>query len=207
MRDTAALREVMSATFGINASSISYECIERLVEQIDDLVLAGYFSAVWQPHNTQYTYTGDAIIDEVNKLEPLNVIDIGCGYNHLKGKITGLVGIDAYNDAADIKSMTLDYTPNVVYDVALCLGSVNFGSVDKIFNEVRHVVSMVKPGGYIFFRCNPGEQHTAPESKWIEFFEWTPEFIANMAIALECRLDTLRMDTGNRYYAVLQVGG
>ena len=35
-------------------------------------------------------------------MNPDNVVDIGCGFNEFKGKITNLIGIDPYNDKADI---------------------------------------------------------------------------------------------------------
>ena len=53
------------------------------------------------------------------------VIDIGCGYNEFKGKIKNLIGIDPYNDRADIDVHTLDYKPDIQFDVAICLGSIN----------------------------------------------------------------------------------
>ena len=57
----------------------------------------------------KFKYSGLAIIDEVNAMNPDNVIDIGCGYNEFKGKIKNLIGIDPYNDRADIDVHTLDY--------------------------------------------------------------------------------------------------
>ena len=36
----------------------------------------------------KYKYSGLAIIDEVNNLKSKKVLDLGCGYNEFKGKIT-----------------------------------------------------------------------------------------------------------------------
>ena len=96
-----------------------------------------------------------AIIDEVNAMKPRSVIDVGCGYNEFKGKIDNLVGVDPYNNRADVKSTILDYTTDEKFDVAICLGSINFGSSDKIIREMTKVVSLVQGGGFLYFRVNP----------------------------------------------------
>ena len=137
-------------------------------------------------------------------MNPDNVIDIGCGYNEFKGKIQNLTGIDPYNDRADISVHTLDYKPEVEYDVAICLGSINFGSSDKILGELENVVNMVKPAGMLYFRVNPGIQHDKPEAKWINFYDWDPVFISNAAQYLKCDVLTLRQDDNNRFYFVLR---
>ena len=43
-------------------------------------------------------------------------------------KIDYLIGIDPYNNKADIVINTIDYKPKEKFDVILCLGSINFGS-------------------------------------------------------------------------------
>ena len=55
---------------------------------------------------------------------------------------------------ADIDVHTLDYKPDIKFDVAICLGSINFGSSDKILAELENVVRMVKSGGMLYFRVN-----------------------------------------------------
>ena len=79
------------------------------------------------------------------------MLDIGCGYHEFKGKINNLVGIDPYNDAADIHVKLLDYNPDEKYDATLALGSINFGSTDKVFAELEHAVSLCNPGAVMFF--------------------------------------------------------
>lgn len=196
--------QVVNGVFDIELKQIDDIEIHALAEQIDRAVLKNYFGKVWQPEIKKFKYSGLAIIDEVNAMNPDNVIDIGCGYNEFKGKIKNLIGIDPYNDRADIEVQTLDYKPDIQFDVAICLGSINFGSSDKILNELENVVNMVKPGGMLYFRVNPGIQHDRPAAKWINFYDWDPVFISNSAQYLNCDVLILRQDDNNRFYFVLR---
>ena len=196
--------QVVNGVFDIELNQIDDTEIHALAEQIDRAVLKNYFGKVWQAETKKFKYSGLAIIDEVNAMNPGNVIDIGCGYNEFKGKIQNLTGIDPYNDRADISVHTLDYKPEVEYDVAICLGSINFGSSDKILGELENVVGMVKSDGFLYFRVNPGIQHDKPAAKWINFYDWDPVFISNAAQYLNCDVLTLRQDDNNRFYFVLR---
>ncbi len=196
--------QVVNGVFDIELNQIDDTEIHALAEQIDRAVLKNYFGKVWQAETKKFKYSGLAIIDEVNDMNPDNVIDIGCGYNEFKGKIQNLTGIDPYNDRADISVHTLDYKADVEYDVAICLGSINFGSSDKILGELENVVNMVKSGGFLYFRVNPGIQHDKPAAKWINFYDWDPVFISNAAKYLNCEVLILRQDDNNRLYFVLR---
>tara|TARA_B100001057_G_scaffold219876_1_gene220280 strand:+ start:10744 stop:11421 length:678 start_codon:yes stop_codon:yes gene_type:complete len=196
--------QVVNGVFDIELKQIDDTEIHALAEQIDRAVLKNYFGKVWQPEIKKFKYSGLAIIDEVNAMNPDNVIDIGCGYNEFKGKIKNLIGIDPYNDRADIDVHTLDYKPDIQFDVAICLGSINFGSSDKILDELENVVNMVKTGGMLYFRVNPGIQHDKPAAKWINFYDWDPVFISNSAQYLNCDVLILRQDDNNRFYFVLR---
>lgn len=196
--------QVINGTFAIELEYIENTDINYLEQVIDDAVLAGYFGKVWSPETKKYKYSGLSIIDEVNAMNPEAVIDIGCGYNEFKGKIKNLIGIDPYNCKADFKHSIETFSTDKQYDVAICLGSINFGGSQKIITEMKKVVSIVKDGGVMYFRVNPGEQHAAPEAKWINFYDWDPVFISNVANALGCELVMLRQDVGNRFYFVLR---
>ena len=198
-----SLCQVINGVFNISLTSIDSNNITEIADAVDDAVLEQYFSQVWQPETKKFKYSGLSIIDEVNAMRPREVIDIGCGYNEFKGKIDNLTGIDPYNNRADIKTSVIGYKTDTKYDVAICLGSINFGSTDKIIEELTAVVNLTSPSGLIYFRVNPGRQHDAPESKWINFYDWDPVFISNIARYLDCRLVTLRQDTGDRFYFVL----
>ena len=199
-----SLCQVINGAFNISLTSIDSNNITEIADVVDDAVLEQYFSRVWQSETKKFKYSGLSIIDEVNAMRPREVIDIGCGYNEFKGKIDNLTGIDPYNNRADIKTSVIDYKTDTKYDVAICLGSINFGSTDKIIEELTAVVNLTSPSGLIYFRVNPGRQHDAPESKWINFYDWDPVFISNIARYLDCRLVTLRQDTGDRFYFVLK---
>lgn len=207
MRDSDLLRKAINGTFGVDINISSFNNLANLTEIIDHEVLKNYFSKVWQPQTKKYKYSGLAIIDEVNNLQPKKVLDLGCGYNEFKGKINNLIGIDPYNERADVQVGILDYNAQNNFDVIICLGSINFGTVDKIYTELEHAVSLTKQNGLLYFRANPGTQHEAPEAKWIDFFEWTSEFIINSADRLGCELVTLNQDMGergSRYYFILK---
>jgi hypothetical protein len=60
------------------------------------------------------------------------------------------------------------------FDVAFCLGSINFGSKDNIEKQIAKVISLLKPTARIYWRCNPGQQdHPSDECKNIQFYPWT----------------------------------
>jgi hypothetical protein len=165
-------------------------------------VLEKYFSEVWQPQTKKYKYSGLKLIDEINKLKPKEVLDVGCGFNEFKGKIHNLTGIDPYNSKADIKVKITDYLPDKYFDVIICLGSVNFGSTDKIFKELENIMRLAASGAKIYFRVNPGLSHIPPESKWITFYPWESTFIVNCADHFKVELLDLRDDSNGRLYFV-----
>lgn len=205
--DNKLLQQAINGTFGVDIKDIKSTNVTDLTELIHYHVLKKYFTTTWQPITKKYKYSGLSIIDEINNLNPLHVLDLGCGYNEFKGKINNLIGVDPYNERADVNSSILEYKSTEKYDITICLGSVNFGTVDKIYAELKNAVNLTKPNGLLYFRVNPGEQHMAPEAQWIEFFNWTNEFIINSASVLNCSILTLEQevnDRGVRYYFVLR---
>jgi hypothetical protein len=207
--DNDLLHHSINGEFSVDIQH-TFTTITSLVTDIDEAVMKKYFSDVWQPETKKYKYSGLSIIDEVNALNPTHVLDVGCGYNEFKGKIQNLTGIDPYNNRADIMVHTLEYKTNILYDVVICLGSINFGSTDKIIKELQKVVGLTKQGGLVIFRANPGIQHKAFESQWIDFFDWNTSFIVNIAQTLKCKVVQLHRDVpqnavnGGRFYFVLE---
>ena len=138
--------------------------------------MESYFSGIWQDQNFEHLeYSGYQLVDYVNAQEPSSVIDVGCGYNRFKGKIDRLIGIDPYNPAADVKSSIEDYR-GVAFDIALCLGSINFGDVDYQLERL-HVLWRKEA----IFRVNPGIPHDWTDYGDIEWYPWTPEKIHEVA--------------------------
>lgn len=190
----------LQQTFGVTVKRC--DTIEEYVNVLDDACLEKYFSKYWQNDMKKWKHSGLQLIDEVNNLKPRAVLDVGCGYNEFKGKIDNLIGIDPYNDKADFKVGTLEYKTHEKFDVILCLGSVNFGSQDKIINEVKRCVDLLEDNGFMFFRVNPGVQHDKPEAKWIEFYAWNVPFIIELAKMFGLSILDIRDDTNQRKYFV-----
>ena len=189
-------------TFGVQVDRC--ETLEQYAESIDDACLHRYFSKYWDNDMKKWKYSGVSLIEEVNALKPRAVLDVGCGYNEFKGKIQNLIGIDPYNSKADLCVSALQYKTDQLFDVILCLGSVNFGDKEKIIAEVGRCVNLLADGGTMFFRVNPGIQHNKPEAKWIEFFAWNVPFIIDIAQMFNLTVLDIRDDKNQRKYFVLR---
>jgi len=187
-------------TFGVEVDRC--DTLEQYVEAIDVACLHKYFSEYWENDIKKWKYSGLALVDEVNSLKPRAVLDVGCGYNEFKGKIDNLIGIDPYNDKADLQVSTLEYRTDQKFDVIMCLGSVNFGSRDKILAEIGRCVDLLEDGGTMFFRVNPGVQHNKPEAKWIEFFAWNVPFIIELSEMFNLKILDIRDDSNQRKYFI-----
>jgi len=187
-------------TFGVEVARC--DTLEQYAEAIDVACLHKYFSKYWENDIKKWKYSGLALVEEVNSLKPRAVLDVGCGYNEFRGKIDNLIGIDPYNDRADHEVGTLEYKTDQKFDVILCLGSVNFGSRDKIISEVGRCVALLEDGGTMFFRVNPGVQHNKPEADWIEFFAWNVPFMIELAEMFNLQVLDIRDDTNQRKYFV-----
>jgi hypothetical protein len=96
----------------------------------------------------------------------------------------------------------MDFRSNEKFDVILCLGSVNFGSQDKITAEIAKTVMLLEQGGTMFFRVNPGVSHDRPEARWIEFFAWNVPFIIDLAEKFKLKILDIRDDANQRKYFV-----
>ncbi len=193
--------DYVRSTFGVDCDRL-FDSVESCVDYVDSKCLERYFSKIWHPDMKKWKYSGLKLVDEVNALNPRSVLDVGCGYNEFKGKIQNLTGIDPYNDRADHKLSIMDFHPNQKFDVILCLGSINFGSQDKITAEIAKTVLLLEDGGTIFFRVNPGVSHDRPESRWIKFFAWNVPFIIELAEKFNLKVLDIRDDANQRKYFV-----
>ena len=187
-------------TFGVEVARC--DTLEQYAEAIDVACLHKYFSKYWNNDMKKWKYSGLSLVEEVNSLKPRAVLDVGCGYNEFKGKINNLIGIDPYNDRADLQVSTLEYRTDQKFDVIMCLGSVNFGSRDKIIAEMGRCVDLLADGGTMFFRVNPGVQHNKPEAKWIEFFAWNVPFIIELSEIFNLKVLDIRDDSNQRKYFI-----
>jgi SAM-dependent methyltransferase len=103
----------------------------------------------------KYEKCGMEMIEFVNSISPLCVLDLGCGDNQYKSFINNLVGIDLVNKSADIMAdiTNIPYDDNSV-DVAICFGSINFGTEELIELQLLEMKRVLKTGGYAIFRGN-----------------------------------------------------
>lgn len=151
--------------------------LSDVVHELSEQYLMRFFSEIWKPKTDSYVYTGWQLADEINKLNPRSVLDVGCGYNPFKGRINNIIGIDPYNNCADYMVDVLDYTN--MHDVIIALGSINFNDKQEIELRFSHCVSLLEPGGRMYIRANPGIPHA--NGPYVDIFPWTFEVVNEFA--------------------------
>jgi hypothetical protein len=161
--------------------------------------LNNYFSTHWRGQFNQYLFSGLSL---AKKIEPDEwVLDVGCGANVFKPLIANLVGIDPAFGQADVMTSIEEFKTNQQFDVAFCLGSINFGNEENIKNQIRCVVNLLKPKSRIYWRCNPGlKDHGNKECQTIDFFPWSPKLLKLYAKEFGFRVVDIREDFNNRIY-------
>ena len=158
-----------------------------------------YFANIWKSNINQYEYSGWALVDKIQPGE--TVIDVGCGYNEFRGRIPNLIGIDPANALADYRISIEGFQSIEQFDVAFCLGSINFGDKLTIMNQIACVVNCLKPTARIYWRCNPGfADHGNEECKEIEFYPWSIDEHVKLSELFGFRLMTCCWDN-DRIYA------
>lgn len=175
--------------------------LREIVDDLSERYILRFFSEIWKPRTGDYEHTGWELAEEVNKLNPKNVLDVGCGYHPFKGRIQNLIGIDPYNNCADYEVDILDYRVEPgSHDVIIALGSINFNSRDEIEARFTHCVNLLSVGGKFFLRANPGITHkTGP---YVEIFDWTFEVVNEFAKKYNLKLETFKRDANERLYFV-----
>ena len=162
--------------------------------------LNNYFATKWKSNLKQYRYSGFALVDKIQPGE--SVIDVGCGYNEFRGHIPNLIGVDPANAQADYRISIEGFQTTEQFDVALCLGSINFGDEATILNQISHVIRLLKPKSRIYWRCNPGHaDHGNEECKDIDFYPWTIAEHVRLSELFGFRLITACWDNNDRIYA------
>lgn len=163
--------------------------------------LNNYFGKIWKVDYDKFDLTGWDLLSKIGENE--TVLDVGCGYNLFKEWLGDrLYGIDPANTLADEITTIEDFETDKVFDVALCLGSINFGDRDTVFQQTRRTVELIKPGGRIYWRQNPGiGDHPWKEVEEIKFYPWTFRDNIDLSQLLGCEVVDLRWDKGNRIYS------
>lgn len=166
------------------------------------LSLNNYFSQhwpVWDRTLDMYEKSGRSLIQKIKPGE--SVIDVGCGANLFKSKIPNLIGIDPAFEQADFKCTIEEFDTADRFDVAFCLGSINFGSCSDIERQITKVISLLKDNSRIYWRCNPGQQdHRNEQCSQIEFYPWSVEEHVRLSDKFGFSLVECVPD-GNRLYA------
>jgi 2-polyprenyl-3-methyl-5-hydroxy-6-metoxy-1,4-benzoquinol methylase len=158
-----------------------------------------YFSTHWRGQFNQYLHSG---LNLTKKIRPEEwVLDVGCGANIFKSLIANLVGIDPAFDQADVITTIEDFKTDRQFDVAFCLGSINFGTEETIKNQIKCVVNLLKPQSRIYWRCNPGlKDHGNKECYEINFFPWSPLLLKQYAQEFGFDVVDIKEDFNNRIY-------
>lgn len=175
--------------------------LSEIVQDCSEKYIKRFFSEIWKPRTDEFTYTGWQLADEVNKLNPKNVLDVGCGYHPFNGRIQNLIGIDPYNNLADYQIDILEYKVKPEsHDVIIALGSINFNSKDEIENRFSHCVNLLQKDGHFFLRVNPGIPHK--NGPYVEIFPWSFEIVNEFAEKYNLKLLEFKKDNNGRLYFV-----
>jgi cyclopropane fatty-acyl-phospholipid synthase-like methyltransferase len=195
----------MSAELQLDSDYVG--TVQSVVADLSERYTHRFFAEIWKPRTNEYSHTGWQLVDEINRLEPKSVLDVGCGYHPFKGRIQNIVGIDPYNDAADYEVDILDYKVKPEsHDVIIALGSINFNSRDEIEERFAHCVNLLKAGGKFFLRANPGLSHkTGP---YVDIFPWTFEIVNEFAERYNLKLETFKKEPtelGRLYFVYTKI--
>ena len=162
--------------------------------------LNDYFAEFWKPKLDEYEYSGWSLVEKIKPGE--TVIDVGCSTNPFRERIPNLTGIDPAFAEADYQTTIEDFVTDTKFDVAFCLGSINFGTEETILHQINCVIKILKPRSRIYWRCNPGFYDHGNEScKMIDFYPWSVEKHIEFSDRFGFRLAEVRTDTFNRIYA------
>jgi hypothetical protein len=186
--------------------------LKQITHDLSERYIDRFFGEIWKPRTGDYDYTGWQLVEEINKLNPRSVLDVGCGYHPFQGRINNLVGIDPYNNCADYILVGIDpynncadYMVDILeytgsHDVIIALGSINFNSRDEIEARFKKCVDILDKGGKFYLRANPGIPHkTGP---YVDIFPWTFAVVKEFAERYNLRLDTFKQDANDRLYFV-----
>ncbi len=174
---------------------------------MDQQYLNNYFNNVWRNlENSELNYhelSGAKLVEKIKPGE--TVIDIGCGKNHFKTLIPGIVGVDPAFPEADYHMTLEDYAKiaDKTFDVAFCLGSINFGSKERIESQIGLISSLLNSNGRIYWRTNPGRKdHKVTECDAIDFYPWSNEEHHRLATKFNFTVNDLAWEAStNRIYA------
>ena len=146
----------------------------------DQKLITEYFSKHWKPGYGRGRTSHAVLAEKIKDSEW--ILDAGCGANPFKALGKQVVGVDPAFDEADVKCTIEEYVPDRQFDIATCLGSINFGTEEVVAEQIAKVVSCLKPTSRIYWRLNPGRyDHDNEQCQNIPFFPWTFEKLREFA--------------------------
>lgn len=159
-----------------------------------------YFGKHWTSRTSTYKYSNHSIAEKIKPNE--RVIDVGCGFNEFKPIIGNLVGIDIVNPKADVIIDLEHYESKDKFDVALCLGSIQYGDDSVMTRQIAKVVSLLNPVSRIYWRSNTGvRDHKNEMVKIVPYYPWTKQKHEQYAEQFGFNIEFMADDSHGRIYA------
>lgn len=162
-----------------------------------------FFKKKWASHLGRFQFSGYSLVWEINSQNPENVLDLGCGDNYFKGLIDNITGIDLANEKADMVCdiMDIELDGQAAFDIILALGSINFGSEKDILANLAKVSELIKPGGKLYMRVNPGIRHEL--CKDLIVFPWSIQNIDSIGLQAGFkRISPIREEHAKRLFFI-----
>lgn len=169
-------------------------------------------SKSWGREKPLYWSSYKRVLDQIDKDQW--VLDVGCGINPLKFFHKKTWGIDITDVGSDEQVAIEDFkVPNQVrvftkkFDVAICWGSINFGSYQLIKKQIEKLASVMnEKKSVIYWRLNPGmADHVDERCQNINFFPWSSELMFEFANEHNYTITELLPDE-NRIYCKWEKG-
>lgn len=166
----------------------------------DQDYLNDYFRHHWTPSIDAYKFSAYDVIAE--KILPHEwLLDVGCGGNPFKSLLRNVVGIDPARDEADFRVTIEDFYATKKFDVAVCLGSINFGDDAVVGRQIKKVVECLKPTSRIYWRLNPGRRdHASEKCQGIPFYPWTHRRLQDFAALHDYRQTNEQTETNGKVF-------
>ncbi len=139
----------------------------------DQEYLNDYFRNHWRPNLDAHIYSGyEQIASKIKDHEW--VLDVGCGRNPFKTLLPRVIGVDPAFDEADFMVTIEEFQATKKFDVAICLGSLNFGDDAVISRQIYKMVSHLKDHSRVYWRLNPGRRdHASEKCQGVPFYPWS----------------------------------
>lgn len=163
-------------------------------------IVKEYFGKHWTSRTSTYRYSNHTIAEKIAPHE--SVIDVGCGDNEFKPLVKNLIGIDLINPKADIIIDVESFETTELFDVALCLGSIQYGDTADVKRQINKVINLLKPSCRIYWRTNTGTRdHKNEMVKIVPYYDWTIDKHYEFAEEFGFKVDFVDEDLYGRLYA------